>query len=133
MSSVSAISGVSSLWDTSSVNAASSTSDTYSQLLNSVSKASTGSGSGSGSSDASDTVTITKVQPDGSIMILVMKGEQVVSEYKVGGAAAATQQNLLASSAAQSSTAQSSQITDRFIDTSASSTMEAGSLFSASV
>ena len=73
-------------------------------------------------------MTITKVQPDGSIMILVMKGEQVVSEYKVGGAAAATQQNLLASSAAQSS-----QLTDRFNDTSTSSTIEAGSLFSASV
>ena len=127
MSSVSAISGVSSLWDTSKVSSTSSSAaDTYAQLVNSL-QSGNASGGSSGSSDDTDTVTITKVMPDGSLLIMVLKGETMVSEHKVSGASTTEQQNLLAGSAAQT------QVLDHFNDTSTSTSIAAGSLFSASV
>ena len=141
MSSVSAISDVTSLWSTTGTSGTSSTkstADTYADLVSGLQTGGTGgSSSGSGSGDSSDTVTITKMMPDGSLLIMVMKGEQVISEQKVSSgmsANAGSQQNLLAANAAQSPVAQStSQLLDRFNDTSASTSMLEGSLFTASV
>ena len=88
--SVSAISGTSSLsyWNQSTGSASSSktkaTSDTFSELLSQITGASGTSDSSSG--DAEDTVTVTKVLPDGSLVVMKMQGSKVVSETKLSGA-----------------------------------------------
>lgn len=88
--SVSAISGTSSLsyWNQSTGSASSSktkaTSDTFSELLSQITGTSGTSDSSSG--DAEDTVTVTKVLPDGSLVVMKMQGSKVVSETKLSGA-----------------------------------------------
>lgn len=98
--SISAISASSSLsFDNQSANTMSSSHKTaatasFSDILASLTGASSGQAGG-----AEATVTITKVLPDGSLVIVKMQGNQVISESKLSGASVQQQQNLLGLSA----------------------------------
>jgi hypothetical protein len=123
--SVSAISGTSSLsyWNQSTGSASSSktsaTSDTFSELLSQITGTSGTSSSSSG--DAEDTVTVTKVLPDGSLVVMKMQGSKVISETKLSGASVQEQQNMLTTA-------------NKFMQAySAGDAISAGSLFSASI
>ena len=56
----------------------------FGELLSQITGASGTSDSSSG--DAEDTVTVTKVLPDGSLVVMKMQGSKVVSETKLSGA-----------------------------------------------
>lgn len=67
------------------------------------------------------TVTVTKVLPDGSLVLVKMQGNQVISQSKLSGASVQMQQNMLGSSGV---------LPQEYL---AKSTSAAGSLFSASI
>lgn len=67
------------------------------------------------------TVTITKVLPDGSLVIVKMQGEQVISQSKLSGASIQMQKNMLGASGV---------LPQEYL---ANSSAAAGSLFSASI
>ena len=143
MSGVSAISGTSALWNTTSTtNSSSSIEDTYSQIVSNLQSG--GTSSGSGDSDSDDTVTTTRILSDGSVLITVMQDGKIVSETRTHPAKVeddpsklsitATTQTTGASAlgVSGSSTANSLQQTlDKFNDTSTS--ILAGSLFTSEV
>ena len=143
MSGVSAISGTSALWTTTSTtNSSSSIEDTYSQIVSNLQSG--GTSSGSGDSDSDDTVTTTRILSDGSVLITVMQDGKIVSETRTHPAKVeddpsklsitATTQTTGASAlgVSGSSTANSLQQTlDKFNDTSTS--ILAGSLFTSEV
>ena len=80
-----------------------------------------GSSSGSDSSGDKKTTTLTRIAPDGSMILIVMQGNTIVSERKIGGASQSEAKN--------SKTAAIDAKLDQF---NAGAGVPAGTLFSAS-
>jgi len=128
MSSIQGIQGTSSLWDNTQTSSGSSAA---SQLSETVSQMASGGGSGSSSGDE-ETVTIQRTQPDGSILILTMQDDQVISTTKIRAPQRQMKDPLMTEGpmANQAQSARTAMM-DHFNDTSASITT--GALFTQGV
>jgi hypothetical protein len=88
MSSVDAINSTATSWGVtgakSTSKSTSSASDDFAKIVNNLKSGK--AANSSNDDDNKDTVTITKVLSDGSVLITVMKGDQIVSETKTSSA-----------------------------------------------
>ena len=129
MSSINGIGGAA-LVGTNKTTATSSAANDFSKIVNNLSK-----GKPANASDDADnsdgTVTITKVLSDGSVLITVMKGSEIISETKTRSANPQKNPTPVDNSNATGLAASQSAVLDKFNDTSTSIT--AGSLFSADI
>jgi len=130
MSSISGV-GAAALWGTTKTASTSSTAASdFSKMVNNLSKGKPANASDD--ADSSDgTVTITKVLSDGSVLITVMKGSEIISETKTRSASPQKNPTPVDNSNATGLAASQSAVLDKFNDTSTS--MTAGSLFSADI
>ena len=127
MSSISSISGASSLWSVTSTSSSSSTTDAFSQAVSNLQSGKAANDSGSSSDE--ETTTITKVLSDGSVLVTVVKDGQIVSETKTRSSNPDEQATSLDPSKDPMKANGMALTMDKFNDTSTSIT--AGSLFSA--
>lgn len=68
----------------------------FSEMFERVSAAMEADTSGESGQEDGQTVTLTKILPDGSLLLTKMEGNRVVSETKLSGSGIQQQQNLLA-------------------------------------
>ena len=136
MSSISSISGVNSasLWSTSTstTSSTSSAADTFSQIVSNLQSGGSATSSDSSSSDE-DTVTTIRTLSDGSLLITVTKGEEIISETKTRPTKPQKegQDPTLLGTTSEIGASMQAATVDKFNDTSTSIT--AGSLFSADI
>ncbi len=97
------------------------------QLSQTVAQMKTGGGTGDASGDE-DTVTVQRTLSDGSIILLTMKGQEVVSETKIRTPQPKENPLMAEGPLANPAAAGLSALTDRFNDTSTS--ISAGAIFS---
>ena len=146
MSSIGAVGAVSS-WSTSKTTAVqSSASDEFSQMVANLQKGAqaTGNGSSDSSEDSEEITTLTRVMSDGSVLITVMQGDEIISQTKTKAAKSDENASLLdatadvsqgsghhagAANSAGTANAQMQQKMDEFNDSSAS--IMSGSLIDA--
>ena len=127
MSAIQGIQGTASLWGGAQSSASNAAAD---QLSQTVSQMQTGGGSGSSSSDE-ETVTLQRMQPDGSIIVITMKGDEVVSETKIRSPQPMSEPLMTEGALANQDAGSQAALVDRFNDTSTSVT--AGAIFAQSV
>lgn len=78
---MSKITGVSALWDTTaSVQKADKTKEAFSKALFEMKN-----GKEKKSSEDEEQVTIQRTMPDGSVLVMVMQGDEIISQTKIGG------------------------------------------------
>ena len=124
MNSIQRIHGASSLWDNTQTSASSSAAK---QLSETVAQMKTGGGPTNSSSDDEETTTLQRMQPDGSIIVITMKGEEVVSETKIRSPQSIHEPLMAEGPLANQEAGAQAALIDRFNDTSTSIT--AGALF----
>lgn len=128
MSSIQGINGASSLWDNTQTSTSSSAAN---QLSETVAQMKTGGGPKNSSSDDEETVTLQRMQPDGSIIIITMKGEEVISETKIRSPQSINEPLMTEGPMANQPATGQGALIDCFNDTSTSIT--AGALFTQGV
>lgn len=124
MNAMQGIQGTSSLWGNAQASASSPAAN---QLSETVAQMKTGGGPVASSGDE-ETVTLQRTQPDGSIIVITMKGDEVVSETKIRSPQSINEPLMAEGPLANQPASAQAALIDRFNDTSSSIT--AGSLFS---
>ena len=127
MNAIQGIQGASSLWDNTQSSASSSAAN---QLSETIAQLKTGGGPNASSGDE-ETVTLQRMQPDGSIIVITMKGDEVVSETKIRSPQSINEPLMAEGPLANQPAGAHAALLDRFNDTSSSIT--AGALFAQGV
>ena len=128
MSAIQGIQGTASLWGGGQSPASGAAADRLSQT---ISRMKTGGGGGGSSSGDEETVTLQRMQPDGSVIIITMKGDEVVSETKIRSQQPMNEPLMTEGALANKDASSKAALIDRFNDTSTSIT--SGVLFTQGV